>query len=103
VAGPPRPGGRDRRVGRVPVRIGGPDHQELPGPLPNGGPGYGQCVSRARRPGPERDPEITVNPPMTVGPAVIASEQGTRQYPDGTVAVDGLNLIVPEGNLTGLS
>jgi hypothetical protein len=33
---------------------------------------------------------------------VIASEQGTRQYPDGTVAVDGLNLNVPDGNLTRL-
>jgi len=33
---------------------------------------------------------------------VIASEQGTRQYPDGTVAVDRLNLNVPGGNLTGL-
>ena len=38
---------------------------------------------------------------MTVGgPALIASEQGTRQYPDGTV--DGLSLTVPDGNLTGL-
>jgi hypothetical protein len=33
---------------------------------------------------------------------VIASEQGTSQYPDGTVAVDDLNLNVPDGNLTRL-
>ena len=45
----------------------GPDRQELPGPLPVGRPGYGQCVSRARRPGPERDAEITASPPMTGG------------------------------------
>jgi hypothetical protein len=28
---------------------------------------------------------------------VITSEQETKQYPDGTVAVDGLNLNVPNG------
>jgi nicotinamidase-related amidase len=40
---------------------------------------------------------------MTGGdPAVIASERETKQYPDGTVAVGGLNLNVPDGNLTGL-
>ena len=33
---------------------------------------------------------------------MIASEQETKQHPDGTVAVDGLNLNVPDGNLTGL-
>ena len=33
---------------------------------------------------------------------MIASEQGARQYPDGTVAVDRLNLNVCDGNLAGL-
>ena len=33
---------------------------------------------------------------------MIASGQVTRQCPDGTVAVDGLNLNVPDGKLTGL-
>ena len=33
---------------------------------------------------------------------MIASEQETKQHPDGTVAVDGLNLNVPDGNLAGL-
>ena len=33
---------------------------------------------------------------------MITSGQETRQYPDGTVAVDGLNLNVPDGKLTGL-
>ena len=31
---------------------------------------------------------------------MIAFEDVTKQYPDGTVAVDGLNLQVPEGTLT---
>ena len=104
ATGPARPGGPDRRAGRFGralVRLGGPDRQQLPGLLPVGRPGYGQCVSRARRPGPERDAEITASPPMTGGgPALVASEQGTRQYPDGTV--DGLSLTVPDGNPTGL-
>jgi len=34
---------------------------------------------------------------------VITSEQETKQYPDGTAAVDGLNRNVPDSNLTGLA
>jgi osmoprotectant transport system ATP-binding protein len=34
---------------------------------------------------------------MTKGPAVITFEQVKKQNPDGTVAVNGLNLDVPDG------
>ena len=33
---------------------------------------------------------------------VVTSEQITEHHPDGTVAVAGLNLNVPDGKLTGL-
>ena len=34
---------------------------------------------------------------------MITSEQETKQNPDGTVAVDGPNLNVPDGKLTRLA
>src|SRR5580700_3396675 len=40
---------------------------ELAGPLLANRPGYGQGLTRARRPGPERVPEISANPPTTGG------------------------------------
>ena len=78
------------------------DRQELAGPLLAGRPGCRQGLIRARRPGPECDAEASASPPVTRrAPAVIISGQETRQDPDGTVAVGGLN-VVPGGRLTGL-
>ena len=67
VVGHLLPCGQRRQRQRVLVRPGGPDGHELAGLLLAGRPGYGQCVSRARRPGPGRDPEISASPPVTGG------------------------------------
>ena len=67
------------------------------------GQGTGQGPTRARRPGPECDPEISASPPVSGrARAAIISGQETRQDPDGTAAVGGLDLNVPGGKLAGL-
>ena len=59
------------------------------------GQGTGQGLAQARRPGPERDPEISAKPAhyRRARPWSL-SEQKTKQNPDGTVPVDGLTRLV---------
>ena len=56
--------------------------KSCPDPSRSAGQGNGQCVSRARRPGPERDAEITSSPPMTGrGPGPDRFRAGNETVP----------------------